>query len=381
MKLLTLLLGGVLAGPLSVAGAASAAQPTFQAEADALFTNGVLRLLRIDISPQGIRSLRHNPRQDVPAILREGRSVFTNVMVRLKGGAGSFRGIDDKPGFTLNLRDSNGRFHGLRKFHLNNSVQDRTYISEWTCSELFRQAGVPAARVAHAVVELNGRRVGLYALLESINSDFLARYFENPRGNVYSLRANADIQGGLERIGGREETNGAELEALAQSARTSDLQDLQERLPQVLDLPGFLSFMAMEVMLDHWDGYTANIKNYLVYHNPQNGKIVFIPHDLDQVLRNSSAPVITRPKGVVARAILRHPGLRAAYLQRFEELYRSVFVVPGIVERIDQQVLRLARDLMRYDPGLAQELVSRCGELKNRFIRRSRALAGQMRSP
>jgi hypothetical protein len=35
----------------------------------------------------------------------------------------------------------------MEKFHLNNSVQDPTFMTELICGELFRQAGVPAPRV------------------------------------------------------------------------------------------------------------------------------------------------------------------------------------------------------------------------------------------
>ena len=47
------------------------------------------------------------------------------------------------------------RFHGLTKIMLNNTVQDPTYINERLCTALFREAGVPAARVTHARVWLN----------------------------------------------------------------------------------------------------------------------------------------------------------------------------------------------------------------------------------
>lgn len=345
-------------------------------QADALFTNGILQVLKIEIPKEGMRSLRRDPRRYVQATLREGPMVFSNVMVRLKGGAGSFRPVDDKPGLTVKMEKSGRLFHGLKKFHLNNSVQDDTCLSEWMSSEVFRQAGVPAARAAHAAVELNGRRLGLYVLLESINSDFLAQYFNETHGNIYSLGANADITGPLERNGGREETDGAELRALAAAARESDRERLRLQLPKVLDMPRFISFMAVEVLLDHWDGYTRNIKNYTVYHDPETDKIVFMPHDLDQVLRDANAPINPNGvQGIVARAILRHPETRAQYQERFKEVFTHFFVAPVLTRRIDEQLARLAPQLKQYDPDLAQEFVSRAGDLKGRIARRARALA------
>jgi hypothetical protein len=179
-----------------------------QAAADALFTNGIPHRLKIEIPRAGVRSLQQDPRAYVKATLREGAIVYSNILIRLKGGAGSFRGLDDKPGFTLKLEKESGVFHGLSKFHLNNSVQDDTHLSEWICSEMFRAAGVPAARAAHAVVDLNGRPLGFYVLVESVNRVFLARYSKDPHGNVYGQSPNADITEPLERMGGNENTNG-----------------------------------------------------------------------------------------------------------------------------------------------------------------------------
>ena len=61
---------------------------------------------------------------------------------------------------TITLR---GRtFHGLRKFHLNNAVQDGSFLHELISGEIFRAGVVAATRVAHARVWLNDRELGLY---------------------------------------------------------------------------------------------------------------------------------------------------------------------------------------------------------------------------
>src|SRR5262249_24800029 len=113
-----------------------------------------------------------------------GRTYFP-VGIHLKGSTGSFRSLDDKPAFTLNFdRFSRGtRFHGLRKIHLNNSVEDPSYLNEMIGSELFRAAGVPAPRVTHARVELNGTPLGLYVLKEGFTEDLAGRYFKRTDGN------------------------------------------------------------------------------------------------------------------------------------------------------------------------------------------------------
>ena len=374
--ILALVAVSLLAGTRSLAKPGKAEGREHQAAADALFTNGLVLVLKIDVPSAGMRSLRRDGRTYVRATVREGKTVYTNVLVRLKGGAGSYRQVDDKPGLTLKLDETNGpAFHGLRKLHLNNSVQDPTYLSEWLCGELFREAGVPAPRAAHALVELNGQRLGLYVLLESVNSEFLGQYFKNPHGNVYSQGPNADINHPLEQIGGRETSNRADLRALAAAAREPGAS----RLAQVLDLERFLSFVAMETILCHWDGYTFNVKNYAVYHDLDTGKMVFIPHDLDQMLRNGQERIVPQAHGMVSSAILRVPETRRRYLERVGELYTNVFVAPVLLRRIDALVAKLTPAISNYDANLAREFAANAANLKSRVTNRARGLAAQLR--
>jgi spore coat protein CotH len=166
-----------------------------------IFTEGHIPALRLEINGQGMDSLRRSPRVYVPATVREGTMVYTNVAIHLKGGPGSFRKLDDYPAFTLNFdRFAEGqRFHGLKKIHLNNSVQDRTYLSEKISRELFEAAGVRAPRAGHATVTLNGSVLGLYVLVEGVNKQFLGRYLRTPPGMCIKATRGATLLAGSQR--------------------------------------------------------------------------------------------------------------------------------------------------------------------------------------
>src|SRR6267378_2681059 len=157
--------------------------------AAALFSNAAPLQVQIQISAADVQALKKDSRRYVRATVLEGEMIYTNVGLHLKGSAGSFRQIDDvKPAFTLSFNQFNleQRFHGLRKIHLNNSVQDASYVNELLAGELFRAANVPATRAAHAIVTLNGKRLqGLYVLKEGFTRDFLAQYFKKTNGNLY----------------------------------------------------------------------------------------------------------------------------------------------------------------------------------------------------
>lgn len=355
-----------------------------RALADALFTNGLVLNLRIEIPEAGMASLRKDPRKHVNATLREGDAVYTDVAIHLKGSAGSFRNVDDaKPGLTLSLSkfEASSKFHGLDKFHLNNSVQDPAYLSEWICAEMFRAAGVPATRVAHALVEINGKKRGLYVIKESFEKDFLAQYFRNVRGNIYGQPGGADVNQPLERIGGEGENTRSDLKALTAAAQEPDATRRWERLRQVLDVERFLSFMAMEIMLCHWDGYTFAQHNYRVYHDLDADKMVFFPHDMDQMMSDPNVPIMPGVAGLIAQAIMNTPQTRPRYRERFGVLFTNVFQLPRLTNRIDWMTARLVPTLKAYDPGLAREFENNAVGLKNRIIARAQSLDRQFNLP
>ncbi len=354
-----------------------------RALADALFTNGTLLRLRLEIPEAGLASLRKDQRKYVEATLREGNLVYSNVAVHLKGSSGSFRGVDDKPGLTLNFGtfESGTKFHGLKKFHLNNSVQDPTYLSEWVCGELFHAAGVPTPRAALALLELNNRKLGLYVVLESVERDFLARYFKKTRGNVYGQPGGGDVSDPLERMGGDGPLDRADLKALARAAEEPDAARRWERLQQVLDVDRFLSFMALEVMLCHWDGYTFARHNFHVYHDQDTDKMVFIPHDLDQLIGDPNVPIVPGVNGLMAQTTLKTPEMRRRYQERFGTLFTNLFVVRTLTNRIHQRVAQVLPDLKAFNPNVAREFENNANGLKGRIVARAQGLEKQFNVP
>jgi spore coat protein CotH len=127
----------------------------------------------------------------VHATLREGeKKVYEDVGVHLKGFYGSWRTLDQKPGFSVRMDKwkKGQRFHGLAKFNLNNSVADATFFNEFIGSEVFRAAGMAATLAAHAHLWINERDVGVYVLKEGFDKHFLIRNFADPEGNLHMTK-------------------------------------------------------------------------------------------------------------------------------------------------------------------------------------------------
>ncbi len=308
-----------------------------------IFTDGYVGRLIIDIPEEGVSLLRQSPRRYVKATVKEGARTYTNVAVHLKGRAGSFRSIDQNPALTLNFgKFAEGQtFHGFKKIHLNNSAQDATYLHEKTARDLFLAAGVPVPRAAHAVLQLNGSRPRLGVLVEGANKQFLKRSFKSAKGNLFDGGFCRDITARMRLNSGENPRDQSGRLALARAAAEPDLNDRLAALEKALHIDHFLSFLAMEIMMAHWDGYALNVNNYRLYHDPDSNKMVFIPHGTDQVFQNAGMSPRPDMRGMVAQAVMEIPELRRRYLDRMRSLLTNVFVVERITNEVAQTAARI----------------------------------------
>jgi hypothetical protein len=372
---------------------AAGAIPAASTSGDDLFTNNLVPHLQLEISPEGMdvlekyRQVWGKPRPeriDVKATVREGKTIYSNVAVHLKGSY-TFQGIDEKPSLTLNFDKfaPGQRFHGLDKIHLNNSVQDPSYLCEKLTREMFVAAGVPAARIGHARASLNGRELGFYVLVEGYNKRFLKRHFKSTQGNLYDGGSGGDISKTLEVDSGEEPENRADLAALLAATREPDPTKRLARLEQVLDVDRFLTFAALEVLLQHWDGYCLGPNNFRLFHDATTGKMVFLPHGLDQILGVGLSPPSTiTPNwdGVVARALFTTAEGRRRYLERLGQVFTNQFRTDDLIARIDE----LAK---RNRPYAAQGIFapfqyqSAVDGLKSRIVRREGQVRDQLENP
>jgi hypothetical protein len=353
--------------------------------------------MHIEIAPKDVERLRgyywsgrggrQQERPEVLASVREGETVYTKVALHLKGAAGSFRPFDDKPALTLNFtRHTPGRrFHGYDKISLNNSVQDPSYLSEAISRELFEAAGVPVPRADYATVLINGRDLGLYVLTEGYGKSFLKRYFKNVGGNLYDGGFVQDVTENLNTNSGDKREERSDLKRLREAAVDPDPASRWRRLNEVLDLDRFLSFMAMEIMTCHWDGYGMNRNNYRLFHDLETDRMVFMPHGLDQmfgVFRSSPTSSIQPPvQGLVARAVSTTPAGQRLYFERISTLRTNVFIEEKLTNRVYELSRRIRPTLAAYAPELANEHDAQVAYLCERIVQRASSISEQLTSP
>ena len=79
---------------------------------------------------------------------------------------------------------TNQTFLGLKSVVLDNLTQDPSGVKESVTMRLFARLGVPAPRESFARLYVNNQLIGLYAIVEAIDKDLLARVFGTVDGNV-----------------------------------------------------------------------------------------------------------------------------------------------------------------------------------------------------
>ncbi len=347
---------------------------------DDFFKKGTISQLRIQVTESELEKLRAADRTYVRCTIQENRkTTYKDMAIKLKGAAGSYREWDDRPALTINSNKfrKGQTFHGLDKFHLNNSVQDETYIQEWLCEELCRSAGIPATRVTHARVWLNDRDVGLYVLKEGFDQTFLQRHFKDSSGNLYDGGFVQDIDAELEKDSGKGPDDRSDLIALLDACREPDIEERWKRIDELLDIDAFLSFMAMELMTCHWDGYTQNQNNYRIYFNPADNKARFLPHGMDQMFGDPNASVLDLPAAIVSSAVMQNPEWRKRYRERLNELLPLFNPPTRLNLRVDVIRRRVHPVLAAMSPQAAKDHSDRIRELKERITARAASLKEQ----
>jgi hypothetical protein len=265
----------------------------------------------LQISDDGITSLRSDPTTWVQATLTYKGRAYGPVGVNLKGTS-SFEPIDQKPAFRVNIGKfvKAARFFGLKEFLLNNMTQDQSMIHEQLAYWLGRQVGgIPTPRCNDSWVTMNGTALGLYATVEEAKDQMMAYSFTDSSGGVFTVNyadftsqyaANFQYQDGNTDTTLITDTINAltMTPAAAAIAAASKSVNMQE----------FTRYWALMVAVGHWGGWPyapdpepagANVRIYL---DPTSQQIYFIPEGINDAFATSDFDFINHVKSVLAQS-------------------------------------------------------------------------------
>jgi hypothetical protein len=190
-----------------------------------------------------------------------------------------------------------GRLAGVESFNLSNTSFDPSQVREALAFWLFEKLDVPASRTGHALVYLtvagkyDREYLGLYTLIEEIDPHFLKKHFGNSdglllkpagmRGFAY-LGENWDQYKGIcsPRSKERPELCQKVIE-LAKLINRADDATFRAKIGSLLAVDEFLRFVAVNSAVINFDSFLSTGHNYYMYVNPADGRIYFIPWDMN----------------------------------------------------------------------------------------------------
>ncbi len=232
----------------------------------------------------------------VPATFSMTYSVDGNVVksygpwgitLKVKGMYGSFRSLPDGQKAGLKLKFPSGkRPDGLKKFTLNNMVQDGTMVHEALSYEVFRSMGVAAPRTGYARVTINGVYFGIYLNLETPDSVSLPRWFPTT-AHLYEGSYGGwwgdvgDAFSGHYEVDEGSEANRDDLQTLLNTARDTS-PGWYARMEPIANIEQMTRMWACEWFTGHWDGYSQVITNNYYLHADANGRFSMMPWGTDQ---------------------------------------------------------------------------------------------------
>ncbi|MBT9554889.1 MAG: CotH kinase family protein [Myxococcales bacterium] len=256
---------------------------------------------------------------ELPATLTYGDAVLPAVGVRLKGlnslnvPVGETADPTGKYPLRIDFNSQGGeRLHGVDEVRLNSGGQDPSLMRDWLTAEMYRSFGLHAAHISYGDVTIEGVRVGVYALSQAVDKQFLKERYgtedDADDGNLYKCVYNGLGLCSLAWRGDAREdyvaTEGCApgyddcgfvLETNEDDPALNDYKDLIEfirvlnetpeseleaELPKVFDVEAFLRLSAIAMATANSDSYFGKGHNFFLYRRA-DGRFEMIPWDFD----------------------------------------------------------------------------------------------------
>lgn len=288
---------------------------------DILFQDDSLRTYEILIDPDSLAKMDADPTAEQYVAARAfivGTDTIGPVGLRYKGKEGAWWGCtsEDLSGsktcakLSMKVKINWNRdttFYGMKKIQLHamNTYSDqlRERVGYW----FFRQMGVPAPRVVHARLKINGQEAGLFAHVEEIDGRFNKYHFKDGDGNLYkelwplyggAAVGESDIRGALQT--NEDVADVRFFRSFAQSIAGADSSSIRKTIETWMDVDQMLRLAAVSYALDdddgpfHWysggSSYPARPHNFYFYEDISTQKIRMIPWDVDHMLSGVASP-------------------------------------------------------------------------------------------
>jgi len=300
----------------------------------------LVKTLRTDIP----RSDQEKPFDYVPAKLTIDGTKVGKVAIRKKGFVGS---LDvNRPSLKIQIDkfDKDKLFAEVDTLTLNNNKQDASRVHQLIGYQFFRASGQPASYCNLALLSVNGRSLGIYSNVESLDKHLFRRAFKSAKGTLYEgticdFHANS-LDRFERKFGSKKSIETIKAASIALDAGNNSLLD---QLGRHLDLDRFYRYWAAEVLVGHWDGYVSNKNNYFVYFDSKSERLHFLPWGLDQLAtdrnmfwrRDFDPPKSIKADAAIPRRLYKNEEAKKQYFAAMQSLLTEVWDEDKLIKQID----------------------------------------------
>lgn len=300
----------------------------------------------------------------------------------------------------------------------------RWALAEALSYELFRRAGVMTPKSGHVRLYMDDQPRGYYLMVEQPNKALLRRHGRDTDGNLYKLLWYGQGLRGQHEKKNNPQTGHQDLEQMVAALNRTQGQVQWELIQQHFKVEEMASYFAVNMCIQNWDGFW---NNYFAYHDLEpGGKWELIPWDEDKtwgdydgaspaydwydmpltfgsnLARPSRGGIFSffqnqgpfggntswwRPPGHFSGPLLANPEFRRRFLQRLDEVCRTLFTPEVMGPVIDQMEQRLAEEARfaaqhaRHHPGASVGAFrGHMESFRQQLIHRRKFILDQLRS-
>jgi spore coat protein CotH len=307
-----------------------------------LFNRDAVQEIRLFINSRDLDQLRTKFREDIYYVVDfQWRNMrIRNAAVRSRGGASR---NPSKPALRIdfNRYTTGQRFLGLKSLVLDNLWQHGSFVAESTAMAFFERMGQPAPRESFCRLYINNVYHGLYAIVESVDTDFVTRTLDQKDGYLFSYQLQERFYGdylGDELIEYKRRFQPQSHELESDAILYAPIRDLfrevnhpedgvwRDRVEQYLDLRQFVTHVAIENFLAEDDGILGafSMNNFYLYRHVNTSRHRLFVWDKDSTFAFAEFPIFRNAEqNVIFRRAIAYRDLLEVYLDVLEQCARA----------------------------------------------------------
>ncbi len=275
-----------------------------------MFDTNVFRTISLTFTQSNWQTLLANARASSTSIpgtvVLDNGAVITNAGMRYKGNTSyTMGGTKKSVNIQLDYGNTNADLMGFKTINLNNAAGDETIMREPVYFNVM-QTYAPSPKGSMARLIINGEYWGVYSLAQQENSDLVKEWFPSHDGDRWRAPNVGGTAGTGTSGGGGFASAGSALSYLTSLSyyksnyelktdnstnawehlmhvcdvlNNTPAAQLRDKVDEVLAVDRWLWFLAIENIFADDDSYFNKGADYVLYYEPESGRIHPIEHD------------------------------------------------------------------------------------------------------